>query len=102
VRAVFTTSDGADVYVTAKGYAQSNGADYLHTNFETGNPTYYWLNKAVGFGVLTPRLEQGFVAVDVYLVRRFTLMALDVTDKREAWSLSEWEPDNMHWRISSA
>jgi len=55
VRETFLTHDGAyiQLYQTGSG-PQPGGVAYVHLSFVTGSQTYYWLNKVVAVGILTP------------------------------------------------
>ncbi|KAK3367909.1 hypothetical protein B0H63DRAFT_379075, partial [Podospora didyma] len=48
----FHTSDGADIFVFTNGPQQPEGVLHVRVAFETGHPTYYWLNNIAAVGIV--------------------------------------------------
>lgn len=56
------TDDGANIFIQTSGPKQPDGLIHLREVFETGHPSYYWLNNIVAVGILTP--GDGWVSID--------------------------------------
>lgn len=68
VRETLQTHDGAYIQVTQIGNGpQPGGVAYIYQSFQTGSQAYYWLNKVVAVGFLTP-VSATDVIVDVWQV----------------------------------
>ncbi|KAK4160168.1 hypothetical protein QBC43DRAFT_347438 [Cladorrhinum sp. PSN259] len=52
VRQTLRTDDGAYIQVFETGTTQTDGSAYVRLTFETGSGKYYWLNYAIGIGII--------------------------------------------------
>jgi hypothetical protein len=68
VREILQTHDGAyiQLYQTGSG-PQAGGVAYVHLTYVTGSEAYYWLNKVVAVGILTP-ISETEVTLDAWQV----------------------------------
>lgn len=63
------THDGANIFIQTSGPTQSDGRIILRILFETGHPTYYWLNNIVAIGILYGPDDANYVLIDAWQVR---------------------------------
>ncbi|KAK3314521.1 hypothetical protein B0H66DRAFT_563096 [Apodospora peruviana] len=67
VRQTFKTDDGAYIQIFESGASQTDGSAHVSLKFDTGSEKYYWLNRAVGFGILN-RLTDTSLTIDAFIV----------------------------------
>jgi len=67
VRQTFKTNDGAYIQIFESGRTQADGSLHVRLTFETGSPKYYYLNNAVGVGILK-LVTNSTLTIDAWMV----------------------------------
>jgi hypothetical protein len=67
VRQTLATDDGANIQVFETGTLQPDGTVYVRFTWETGSEKYYWLNSAVGVGIIR-LVSQTDITIDAWQV----------------------------------
>ncbi|KAK3987678.1 hypothetical protein QBC44DRAFT_399862 [Cladorrhinum sp. PSN332] len=65
VRQTLRTDDGAYIQVFETGTTQSDGTAYVRLTFETGSGKYWWLNYAIGIGIIR-LVGEGELRIDAW------------------------------------
>lgn len=80
-RHTYQTDDGAYIQTFESGTTQPDGSAHVRVTFETASSKYYWLNRAVGVGIIPPLTSLNFVVINYWLVSSSSF-SLSLPDRR--------------------